>query len=371
MAAKKATNTTSQPAPNRSASSQKESGQKQAGRKEADRQRRQAARLQKMSAGVQLLQQFLADCLRGGLADLESEPPSFWEHLSARLVDAQCRTLAGRVLRLQELPRSGSDWPSRMLAELGRLKLAAEAFGRLDQLDPPLAADVRRFFDSSFDRSDAAQDGDVVRDHWLSLGSWSEVVSGGMVQRVWLLGIQTRRIAMIWEFAPILRGRPTDFKQHFTPGLIHPLTLAFYLSACPQRAKPVAVNEGDPYPWVGQPPDGMESLEQLLATFAEMLARQPWIQRCAVILKGVAVLYLPQRTVWEQSPGVRSVDLKWVVQDQQGGSVPLVGIDHWQLLAISGSHPVTIAGEWDGERLRPLGVFAEQRFLKLNSPAGR
>jgi hypothetical protein len=34
------------------------------------------------------------------------------------------------------------------------------------------------------------------------------------------------------------------------------------------------------------------------------------------------------------------------------------------LAAISGGHPCDVFGEWDGERLRPLGVWIDGRYVE-------
>jgi hypothetical protein len=39
--------------------------------------------------------------------------------------------------------------------------------------------------------------------------------------------------------------------------------------------------------------------------------------------------------------------------------------DHWLLLALSGGHPVDVAGEWDGAAILPLGVVADGAYCVL------
>ena len=40
----------------------------------------------------------------------------------------------------------------------------------------------------------------------------------------------------------------------------------------------------------------------------------------------------------------------------------------WSLLSMSGGKPVVVFGEWKGDRLFPLSVFAEGQFADLGKP---
>jgi len=55
------------------------------------------------------------------------------------------------------------------------------------------------------------------------------------------------------------------------------------------------------------------------------------------------------------------------VRDDAGQCLPLEisEIKAWTLSALSGGRPVGLAGEWNREALRPLSVWAEERFLRL------
>jgi len=48
----------------------------------------------------------------------------------------------------------------------------------------------------------------------------------------------------------------------------------------------------------------------------------------------------------------------WYARDSRGDAVPLAKGAYWQMLALSGGHPIDIAGEWDGEALLPIGMMA-------------
>ena len=93
--------------------------------------------------GIDGLDLWLQDLIRGGLAGLELQKSTFWEKQAARLVDCQAPGLAARVRHLALLPGSSPQWPERLLCAMGSLSLLIEAYRRLDTLDLSLQADVR------------------------------------------------------------------------------------------------------------------------------------------------------------------------------------------------------------------------------------
>ena len=99
-------------------------------------------------------------------------------------------------------------------------------------------------------------------------------------------------------------------------------------------------------------PRGHATVESLLNTYAEALARNPWIEVFPALLCEVVPV--------KREGG-------WIVRDSGGCLLPLsprlrLG---WEMLALSGGNPVTLFGEWDGQHLLPLGVWAEGRYSRI------
>ncbi|MEM1120353.1 MAG: hypothetical protein AAGJ18_07870, partial [Bacteroidota bacterium] len=55
------------------------------------------------------------------------------------------------------------------------------------------------------------------------------------------------------------------------------------------------------------------------------------------------------------------------LKDQNAHLIPLQPSPSkkWKILATSGGHPVNVFGEWSGERLQPLGLTLNMRFIIL------
>ena len=56
----------------------------------------------------------------------------------------------------------------------------------------------------------------------------------------------------------------------------------------------------------------------------------------------------------------------WRLVDPGGVALPLADRESlWTLLAVSGGHPVTVAGEWHPDGLLPLAVWHRDRAVAL------
>lgn len=295
-------------------------------------------RLKRVVGGLDVLDRWLDDLVRNGLASVEAQPASFWEGQARRLVDAQAPGLAGRVRRLAAIPHATPDWPARLLDELGRLTLLAHAFRRLDQLEPALQEDVRSLIGWTLDAEEVAARGETVRDDWAVVGQRITTEDRLRTQWSWLAGQQSGRGALVLQFA----HGATPFKEAIAPGTHFAADLAYWPSAYPQRAL-LRERRGPPSPLAAVPP-GAATLAAFLYRFAQGTARQPWLDRDLALLRDVVPIC-----------GGESA---WVVRDAEGAALPLAGGDHWRLLALSGGHPLALVAEWDGATLTPLGTMA-------------
>jgi hypothetical protein len=301
----------------------------------ATRQKRADERMQRVLDGVAGLELWLADIERDGLARVQTQPHAFWERQAARLVDAQAPGLASQVRALAAIPTSLPDWPDRVLAGLGRLALLVHGFRRLDQLDPLLQHDVRRLVGLNLGNDEVTEMGELVRDHWIVAGQLEEQDDRLITQRTWLVGQVTGRSALVLQFAPATGG---SFPFVGTFGTVQEMELRFWPSARPQRAR-IEQRLGGARSCSRIP--GFDSIECFLASVAADIARLPWHDRSLCVLCGVVV--------------VRRGEGEWYLRDASARGLPLTDGDRWHLLAETGGWPFTLTGEWDGERLRPMG----------------
>jgi hypothetical protein len=98
-------------------------------------------------------------------------------------------------------------------------------------------------------------------------------------------------------------------------------------------------------------PDG--DVDALLASCAAGLEQDPWLTVWPALLTGTPVPPGPQED-------------RWRLIDRTGAALPLAERESlWTLLAVSGGHPVIVAGEWHPDGLLPLTVWHRDRAVTL------
>lgn len=296
-------------------------------------------------AGLDQLDVWLGDLVRQGLARLQRESFGFWDTQARRLVDAQAPGLAGRVHAMAERVGGSDAWPQRLLDDLGELALLSHAYRRIDQLDPLLAADVRRRVGITLDQREVLARGDTLEDEWHVLCDVIDENERVRSQRAWLRGARSGRCALVLQFTPL----GTRFEAPLIAGTKLDAKLAFWPSAAPQRA--LIVERGAAPSPLTAAPEGCD-VSTALAGYAELLGHSPWAGASLVVLRDVVPL-----------PAAGADP--YAVVDSTGFAMPLRGADHDVLLALSGGHALTLAGEWDGYALSPRTVWAEGRMVLL------
>ncbi|GLW64250.1 hypothetical protein Arub01_24940 [Actinomadura rubrobrunea] len=298
-------------------------------------------RRQRVDDGLAELDQWLRDQVAQGLAQAEHAPYRLWDDVARRLVDAQAGTLAGQVKGLAAIPRR-PGWPDRLLEEYALLRLLVRAYQRGEELPEALRETVRARVGFTLSQDEVAERGERVRDRWCVTGLHDSEQERLITRRVWLRGRRTRRPALVLSFAA--PGRPLD--ASLMVGTEIDAELLFYPGAQPLRAL-VGERHGPAVPAV---PDGT-SIRGFLDEHAAALARDPWVDRWPVTLAAVRL--------------ARSGDGVLHVMDEAGDALPLRPTDPWRLLAVSGGHPFTFAGEWTPRGLRPLAAWHEDEGMVI------
>ena len=305
--------------------------------------KRIAERETKVSAGIDALDLWLRDLVRSGFDGLPSQPPTFWEAPAARMVDAQARGLANQLQEMAKVTQMGLGWANRLLERAGMLYLLLEGYRHQEALPPDLRADVRSIVGWNQKQEDLL-DLPAVRDEWLVLSQREHEEDRAEIQRTWLRGLSTGKTALLLEFS--FNHQPFELK--LPGGTRFDADLIYYPSQYPQRA--IISQRRKTLP--PQPMIAGESIPTALAAYAEAISRQPWLNLFPMLLADV----YPLRT-----------ETGWIVRDAASHALPFGHYVEagWKLLAISGGYPLTIFGEWNGERLLILTAWVNDRMLLL------
>jgi hypothetical protein len=309
--------------------------------------RRSQQRARRVAAGLAELQTWLRDQVRTGLSDVSAGGYRHTEAIAARMVDAQAAGLAGVLRRLSAIPASGDGWPGRLLDEYAQLHLLARAHDRLGTLPPGLGAVVRSRVGYTTSLQDVLAS-PAVTDRWQVLAARDLLDTPVPGRRVWLRGRDTGRFAMLLSFAAGGNfGENPD--ATLTPGTEVRADVHYYPAQPPLRAVTGARHGA---PSACPRPDAVRGAAELLADWAAALARDPWLTEWPALLAGVPA----------------AAGGRWYLVDRSGAALPLAGQEPlWPLLAVSGGHPVTVAGEWGPAGLTPLTAWHADRPVPLGS----
>jgi hypothetical protein len=305
---------------------------------------RLAARAERVTAGLDELDQWLRDQVRGGIAGLGQGGYAALERVAARMVDAQAPGVAS-MLRSLPGEQVGEDWPGQLLEQLGALHLLIQAHRSLDRLPADLAATVRTRVGYPVRKADVLA-GPGLLDHWYAVGSVDTVELRLETRRVWLFGATSRQWAVVLSFAPIggflddsvTAGQQLQARLHFYEGS------GQYRALVGERLDVV-----DP-PALSPVLPSAETYADIGDRFATLLAGDPWASRMPAVVRAAPV------------PPVRSAG-RWHLREDTGRCVELVDLDGepWPLLARSLGEPITLFGEWGPRGFHPLSVLPEDR----------
>jgi hypothetical protein len=320
--------------------------------------RRAAERALRVTGGLAELREWLRDQVRVGLAASVSGAGTHataavpdgghTATIAARMVDAQAPGVAGVLRSLSAVPASGDDWPGRLLAEYARLHLLARAYERLDTLPSGLAAVVRSRVGYTTSRAEVLT-APAVTDHWVVVGVRDLVEGTVPGRRIWVRGRDTGRTAMLLTFAGSGYWQDPDTARLRAGTELH-ADLHYYPGQPPLRA---LTGERHAAPVRAARPEPAGDIDTLLTGWADGLAADPWLTTWPALLTGTPV-----------PPGQPGEP--WYLAGQAGAALPLAGQESlWTLLAVSGGKPVTVAGEWHGERLLPLTVWHRDEAVPL------
>ncbi len=338
----------------RSQTAQKKEEKQKAPVDEVAQAKRQQKRSDKVGAGIADLDLWLQDLISAGLAEAQAQPYSFWDGMAARLVDAQAPGLARRVRQLAGVANSGAaDWASQLLIDLSQIHLIIQGYQRQESLSPELAAEVRAqigWTTSQDDLLGLLQRGEVTshQDDWLVMGKSLSLdpTSNLQTQRIWLRGQNSDLDALILNFA--VRNQPLDVS--WLPGSLVTAAAIFFPSSYPLRA--IAIERQD----ARQPETiaGDATIELAIDRYRQGLIQNPWLETFPLLIQNV-------------TPRHRNGN--WSICDRDNHYLPLQITDRvgWQSLASSGGQPLTLMGEWNGRKLRPLGIWHDRNFWQANT----
>ncbi len=297
-------------------------------------------RLALMTSGVEELEVRLLDIVRRGIADTLAQGPELFLAAAARLKDAKLSGPAGHLRRIALLGPDGTE--AEIARALGDLYLFVRAWKNKEELSVKQHDELLQFAGISTKKDDILQQ-PGLKDHWLVMGVVNGQEEKLRFRRVWLRGEQSRRFALLMDYA--FGERP--FERAWPLATSFDGTLHYYPGSYPQRAVfPSPIPGGRPYDGLV----GYTSFVNMRANYQKALTFNPWLYAYPVYLQ-------------EVRPAKHGPDK--VLLDAEGEVIHF-HTDYqnfYTLLAISGGGPMSLFAEFDGYRLLPLGVVSEMGLV--------
>lgn len=297
--------------------------------------KREIARWKRIEAGTTDLQRWIADQFRRGLARSGPDQRQDWLSMAARMVDAQAPALAPRIHEALDLLASGAH--AEVVKRLGLLQLVVEGVARRSQLSPGRLADVRAALGWPPDKEDVAAGGEALTDVWRVLGQVTIERDAKLSERrVWLLGLQSGRHALLQDFSHAGRG----WEQGWRHQAHYSATLRLYPGSVGMRALAADVR-----PVASDHAPAWASVEAAIEAASLAFSSNPWLAHVPLILP--AAVFRREEAGWSAHT--------------TAGLLPVAIADTpaWGLMAFAGGHPVCLMGEWDGRVLRLLSAWDE------------
>jgi hypothetical protein len=324
--------------------------------KAQSQQKRQEKRQGNVESGLALLETWLADLARDGLAGLRSRPAKDWDAIAARLVDTQASGLASRLRRtgLRVYGSSLAGWEVSVARELAQIALLSHSYRRLDTLPSLLQHDLKSAIGWQVSQDEVLQEPGQA-DLWQVCGNLTQDDERISRRACYLRGRHSGRWAMLLQFSagaqplppPLLLDTCHQGSLHYYPSAL-PLRVAFGGDVQLVRAAP---------PAAAAPSD----FAALLTDYAQALAVNPFIETYPMLLEHVA----PQ--------AITEPALHFMLSASDGAMMPVDPLFRhgWHLHALTGGSPATIFGLWSGYAFFPLSVSVDGRVHALDGEQAR
>lgn len=307
--------------------------------------KRAEARNKKVQEGIEELQVWVKDLIRGGLLQVPENAYSFWQNPAKRLIDAQAPGLSNMVKELGAINYFNDGWQLHLLDKLTRLYLVTEAYKQIEQQETEATKEeIKSLIGFASSKEDVLQQAGE-QDEWTVLSRTLEGLDQLTMERNWLFGIRTKRFALVL--------------QYFTKGQLPTLTLAtgskikatlcFYGGINPVRALIKQIDDTQ----TALEPQGYANLQQAYNAYNLAIATNPFMEEQPCIIKDARF--------------VKQGNQNWL-QDEAGDAVSctLSAQAEAKLLAASGGKKVTVFGLLNAERIEPLSFWIEEKYISLS-----
>jgi uncharacterized Zn finger protein len=306
--------------------------------------KRQQAREQKVADGIADLLMWIKDIVRNGILSIPEKNAGYWDGMARRMVDAQAGGLAAMIRTLGATNFWQEGWQTTFMDRLLQIYLVANSYQHLSNINNELQQDIRSAIGFTINQEELrSQTG--VSDTWLVLGKESTDEQQITVERSWLYGLKTKQYALVLQF--IAKGQFAQIS--LSPGMYLDAELVFFPSALPYRA---IIKTYRTFSETQLPVSALGSWADVAANETEGNSRLPFRGESPKVVASLKPVKFRKQ---------------WWLQDNAGNlcRLPSNFGAVWQLMAISGGEPLTMAVLGREGEYRPLGAWHQNKYKSI------
>ena len=309
---------------------------------EAAQAKRQAAREDKVNAGIDELSLWMKDAMRTGIMQLPEKGAQYFEEVARRLVDAQAGGLARMVRELGDINYFGERWHTEALDGFARLHMAISGYQNIDKQDAAVAQELRNTI--GFQQgADVLEGQPILPDTWFVAGSETDSEGALTVEKHWLLSSEGRA-GLLLQYVPYGQrpGVNLFVGQSFQGEVQH------YPAALPLR---LSVRN----PEISKAPAQIPMLadwNEVAAQESQHVAQWPLVRELPYAVAALRPVKTPNG--------------QWLIEDQNGRQMRLRDTARiWDWMALSGGNFLPTAVLGAEHAYRPLGLWFNNTYISL------
>lgn len=316
----------------------------------AAKEKRWQQRVLLMASGMDELELWLRDLIRQGIANTDIQKASFWNQVAAKMVDAKLPRISTYLKETHQLILQNQNWSEIVVARLGELYLWSESFKKRALLSPELQEELYQSLGKIVKKADILEQHASIKDLWFVLGKKEGVdIEGRSFRKIWLQGQNTKKQALLLDYAFGSMG----YEQQYVIGDLLDGALVYYSKAYPQRAIFESFESAKVYEKAELAT--YKNLNSVLNNYGEALVQNPWLFSFPVGLSNLKAFMSEKKEL--------------LIKDDNNHIIPLNNVKEeivWKILAISGGHPISLFGEWNGLHFDPLSMLTENGIISFS-----
>ncbi|MCH2023872.1 MAG: hypothetical protein MK207_15450 [Saprospiraceae bacterium] len=312
------------------------------------KEKRWQKRLKLMSDGIDELELWLTDLVRHGIANINATKSDFWQQVAAKMIDAKLPAISTYLKETHQIILQEKEWAKLIVSRIGTLYFWVESFKKRESFDKLLQNELYISLGKTIKKSTILESHPRTTDIWLVMGKKEGIdIEGTNYRRVWLYGQKTGKNALIIDY---IFGK-ISYEQQYNVGTLLKGTLAYFSSNYNQRAifanfeltneENLNINK-------------YRNVSDFFDNYSEATAQNPWIRLFPATLANISVFMNNNKEL--------------IIKDIKGQLMPIAKISEsaqWKLLAVSGGHPISLFGEWNGIYFEPISIIDNSIITNL------